>query len=190
MPAPTVLPLYCPTQYHLVILLPSSGSMAAYSHPGIAPALYLSQILRGRVEGLGAFPDRQVSWQIKECSHWTTPTSPFPGNATYDVYPPEILVSCSRGIAHMLPLPTCVAFCFSAKFTNLLGYPNTKLLGRVDHHFIQILPIHQVEGHSFHFILIRQELSHCYPTPIFTNWLSYVSCNLPPCYLTENSLVW
>ena len=87
--------------------------MEASHHPGITPALSLSQILGKSVKCLDAFQDRQVFLRIYERPHQKNRSSPFPINVTDDVYLLEILVSCSKGIANLLPLPTCVSFCLS-----------------------------------------------------------------------------
>ena len=81
--------------------------------------------VKRELQRFGAFPDWQVSWKIAEFPHQTSPPSPCPSNVTGNMYPPTIIISCSRGIAHILPLSIYVASCLSQKFTNMLGYPKT-----------------------------------------------------------------
>ena len=76
--------------------------MESFHHPGIAPALFLSQISRGSVEGLDVFPDLQASLQITECPHQKTPPCPCPTNENDDMCPPSIVMSYIRGIEHLL----------------------------------------------------------------------------------------
>ena len=108
MPAPTVLPQYCPTQSHILLFLTPWSCLAASNHPGISPALSISLISKGSIRGFDVFPDWKFYWQAAECPYQKTPTSPCPFNVTDDMYTTAIIVLFSRGIAHLLPPSTCV----------------------------------------------------------------------------------
>ena len=110
MPFPPVVPPYCPNQSHPVILLPPWNFLAAFHRPRTAPALFVSKMSRGSVEGLDAIPEWQISFKITERPYQTTPPSTFLRNATDDVCPSVILMLWSRGITHQLQIPICVAF--------------------------------------------------------------------------------